>query len=89
MVKATTEVARTVHNLEEQITTFEKQKLHDTKSILLDFISTEMGYHAKVIEILTKAYQDVDSINEETDLKVINLLRCTTNILHRIHSSQI
>lgn len=72
LVKATAEVSRTIHGLEDQITTFEKQKLQDTKSILLDFISIEMGYHAKVIEILTTAYQDVASINEEVDLKVIN-----------------
>lgn len=70
LVKATAEVSRTIHTLEEQITTFERQKLHDMKEILLDFVVTEIGYHAKSLEILTKAYQDVNSINEETDLEV-------------------
>lgn len=70
MVKATAEVSKTIHNLEEQITSFERQKLHDMKAIFLDFVSTEMGYHAKAIELLTKAYQDVDAIDEEADMQV-------------------
>lgn len=70
LVKATTEVTKTIHNLEEQITTFERNKLHDLKEILLDFISGEMGYHARALELLTRAYQDVDAIDEESDLQV-------------------
>lgn len=70
-MKATAEVSKTIHNLEEQITSFERQKLHDMKSIFLDFVSTEMGYHAKAIELLTKAYQDVDAIDEEADMQVM------------------
>lgn len=74
LVKATAEVSKTIHNLEEQITSFERQKLHDIKAIFLDFISTEMGYHAKALEILTSAYQDIDAINEESDMEV-NVLK--------------
>lgn len=37
-----------------------------------------MGYHAKALEQLTKAYQDINSIDERADLKVkfneLNLL---------------
>lgn len=40
------------------------------KAIFLDFISTEMGYHAKTIEILTRAYQDIDAVDEESDMQV-------------------
>lgn len=69
MVKASAELARTAHNLEEEILTFERQKIHDFKTILLDFIAVEMGYHARVIEVLTKAYNHVANINEDSDVQ--------------------
>ncbi|XP_022914279.2 CBY1-interacting BAR domain-containing protein 1 isoform X2 [Onthophagus taurus] len=69
LVKASAEVSKTINNLEEQITSFEKQKLHDLKVILLDFVATEIGYHAKCLELLTKAYKAVDRIDEESDLQ--------------------
>lgn len=69
-MKASAEVTKSIHNIEEKTTTFEKQKLHDMKVILLKFIMIEMGYHAKSLEILTKAYNDVQSIDEEHDLEV-------------------
>lgn len=69
-MKATAEVSKTVHNIEEKTTTFERQKLHDIKSILLDFITTELGYHAKALEILTKIYRQVNAIDEDADLQV-------------------
>ncbi|XP_063922714.1 CBY1-interacting BAR domain-containing protein 1 isoform X2 [Zophobas morio] len=69
LVKASAEFSKTLHNLEEKSTEFEKQKLHDVKSILLDFVSTEMGYHAKALEVLTNAYKAVSSIDEEADLQ--------------------
>ncbi|KAJ8918236.1 hypothetical protein NQ315_014106 [Exocentrus adspersus] len=69
LVRATAEVSKTIHSLEEKTNNFEKQKLHDLKSILLDFITIEMGYHAKALEVLSKAFNDVQRINEESDLK--------------------
>ncbi|KAJ8973593.1 hypothetical protein NQ317_010030, partial [Molorchus minor] len=69
LVKATAEVSKTIHNLEEKTNTFERQKLHDIKFILLDFICIEVGYHAKALEVLTKAYNEIESINEESDLE--------------------
>ncbi|GJQ84080.1 hypothetical protein Trydic_g12060 [Trypoxylus dichotomus] len=75
LVKASTEVAKTIHNLEEHITTFEKQKLRDLKTILLNYITVEMGYHAKCLELLTKAYQDVKSIDEDADLEDFQKVR--------------
>ncbi|CAH1117778.1 unnamed protein product [Phaedon cochleariae] len=69
LVKATAEVSKSIHSLEDKTNSFEKQKLHDIKSILLDFITIEIGYHSKCLEVLTKAYNEVDSINEESDLE--------------------
>ncbi|XP_017782102.1 PREDICTED: protein FAM92A1 isoform X2 [Nicrophorus vespilloides] len=69
LVQATSEVIKTMHGLEEEITTFERQKLHDVKAILLDFVSTELGYHAKVLELLTEAYNEIYRIDEQSDLE--------------------
>lgn len=51
-MKASVEVSRVVKGLEEQIDTFEKRKLHDLKTILLDFIIIELSFHAKTLELL-------------------------------------
>lgn len=78
-VKATTEVSKIVRGIEEKTTTFERQKLHDIKAILMDFINVELGYHAKALELLTTAYKEVSSIDEDADLQVSNdyvLIRC-------------
>jgi hypothetical protein len=68
-VKASAEFSKTLRNLDEKSTEFEKQKLHDIKSILLDFVSVEMGYHARALEVLTNAYKGISSIDEEADLE--------------------
>ncbi|XP_072396704.1 CBY1-interacting BAR domain-containing protein 1 isoform X1 [Diabrotica undecimpunctata] len=75
LVKATAEVSKSIQILEEKTNTFEKQKLHDIKAILLDFMFTEIGYHAKCLEILTKGYNEVQAINEETDLEDFQSMR--------------
>lgn len=69
-MKAKAEVSRTVHGLEERVTQFECQKLHDIKNIFLDFIAIEIGYHAKALEQLTAAFKDVRAVDEDSDLDV-------------------
>lgn len=64
------EVMRSIKNLEKQTETFEKQKLRDIKTILLDFIQTEMSLHAKALEILTTAYHNISNIDEQLDFQV-------------------
>lgn len=68
-------MSRTIENLEEQTNDFEKRKLHDLKEILLGFVTAELAYHAKAIEVLTKAYQDISIVDEESDLQVLLHLR--------------
>lgn len=63
-------MTRMVKGLEEQIDSFEKQKLHDVKSILLDFITIELSFHSKAVELLTKGFQDISEIDEVKDLQV-------------------
>ncbi|XP_032683390.1 protein FAM92A isoform X2 [Odontomachus brunneus] len=69
LMKASVEVSRVVKGLEEQIDSFERRKLHDLKSILLDFVTVELSFHTKALELLTKAYQDVAAIDEIKDLE--------------------
>ncbi|XP_076244532.1 CBY1 interacting BAR domain containing protein Fam92 isoform X2 [Calliopsis andreniformis] len=69
LMKASVEVSRVVKGLEEQIDSFEKRKLHDLKTILLDFVVIELSFHAKALELLTKAYHDVVEIDEVQDLE--------------------
>ncbi|XP_012229644.1 CBY1-interacting BAR domain-containing protein 1 isoform X2 [Linepithema humile] len=69
LMKASVEVSRVVKGLEEQIDSFERRKLHDLKSVLLDFVTIELSFHTKALELLTKAYQDVAAIDEIKDLE--------------------
>ncbi|XP_050301466.1 CBY1-interacting BAR domain-containing protein 1 [Anthonomus grandis grandis] len=83
LVKATAELSKTVHHIEEKASTFERQKLHDVKSVLLDFISIEMGYHARALEVLTKAYASVDGIDESADLEEFKKSLRLPGTIHR------
>ncbi|RLU25696.1 hypothetical protein DMN91_001853 [Ooceraea biroi] len=69
LMKASVEVSRVVKGLEEQINSFERRKLHDLKSVLLDFVTIELSFHTKALELMTKAYQDIVSIDEIKDLE--------------------
>ncbi|EZA61820.1 hypothetical protein X777_09612, partial [Ooceraea biroi] len=69
LMKASVEMSQVVKGLEEQINSFERRKLHDLKSVLLDFVTIELRFHRKALELLTKAYQDIVSIDEIKDLE--------------------
>ncbi|XP_018376059.1 PREDICTED: protein FAM92A1 isoform X2 [Trachymyrmex cornetzi] len=69
LTKASIEVSRVIKGLEEQIDSFERRKLHDLKSVLLDFVTVELSFHTKALELLTKAYQDVAAIDEVKDIE--------------------
>ncbi|XP_014230034.1 protein FAM92A [Trichogramma pretiosum] len=79
LMKATVEVSRVVKGLEEQIDSFEKQKLHDVKTIMTNFITVQLSFHAKAVELLTKAYQDVAEMDELHDLENYQLARGELN----------
>ncbi|XP_011308142.1 protein FAM92A1-A isoform X1 [Fopius arisanus] len=75
LMKASVEVSRVIKGLEEQIDSFEKQKLHDLKHLLLDFVSIELSFHTKTVELLTKAYRDIADIDEARDLEDYQVAR--------------
>ncbi|NWI89912.1 FA92A protein, partial [Pitta sordida] len=68
--RATLDAARTTRQLEETIDNFEKQKIKDIKNIFSEFITIEMLFHGKALEIYTTAYQNIQNIDENEDLEV-------------------
>ncbi|XP_042891592.1 protein FAM92A-like isoform X2 [Penaeus japonicus] len=67
--KATVEAKRACENIEEQMDQFEQRKVTDLKRILKEFIQTELAFHAKAVELYTKAYNQISNIEEEEDLE--------------------
>ncbi|KAM4791720.1 CBY1-interacting BAR domain-containing protein 1 isoform 4-T4 [Cyanocitta cristata] len=68
--RATLETTRTTRHLEETIDNFEKKKIKDIKNIFSEFITIEMLFHGKALEIYTAAYQNIQNIDENEDLEV-------------------
>ncbi|KAM7353434.1 CBY1 interacting BAR domain containing protein Fam92 isoform 2-T2 [Cochliomyia hominivorax] len=67
LIKAKMEVNRTNKEIDEIISNFEKRKLTDLKTIILDFIMICMKYHTKSLEALSASYYDVSNIDEKGD----------------------
>lgn len=68
--RATMDATRTTKQLEETIDEFERQKIQDIKKIFCEFVTVEMSFHAKALELYTLAYQSIQSVDEEEDLEV-------------------
>ncbi|XP_051054039.1 CBY1-interacting BAR domain-containing protein 1 isoform X2 [Phodopus roborovskii] len=68
--RATIDATRTSRHLEETIDNFEKQKIKDIKNIFSEFITIEMLFHGKALEVFTTAYQNIQKIDEDEDLEV-------------------
>ncbi|KAG7201543.1 hypothetical protein KM043_004294 [Ampulex compressa] len=79
LMKASVEVSRVIKGLEEQIDSFEKRKIHDLKTVLLDYVIIELSFHTKSLELLTKAYRDIADIDEAKDLEDFQVARGDMN----------
>ena len=64
------DATRTTRHLEETIDNFEKQKIKDIKTTFSEFITIEMLFHGKALEVYTAAYQNIQKIDEKEDLEV-------------------
>lgn len=67
--KSKLQVIRATKETENIIENFEREKFRNLKGILLDFIAIEIKHHARSIEVLTAAYQDLSEMDEENDNK--------------------
>uniref|UniRef100_A0A3Q1BQC0 Family with sequence similarity 92 member B n=1 Tax=Amphiprion ocellaris TaxID=80972 RepID=A0A3Q1BQC0_AMPOC len=68
--RASNNAQRNVRQLEETITDFQRQKLEDIKRIFTDFITVEMLFHAKALEVYTHTYHNLEAVNTEKDLEL-------------------
>ncbi|XP_023947333.2 CBY1-interacting BAR domain-containing protein 1-A [Bicyclus anynana] len=71
LLKATAEMSRSAKGLSEQTEFFEKRKLAQLKTLLSDFVRIEMTFHAKAVELLTVAFQQIADINDRADLELL------------------
>lgn len=67
--KAASDAAIGSRGLQNQMKTFEKEKITDLKRILADFVSIEMVFHAKAIEYYSQCFENLAMIDEELDLE--------------------
>lgn len=65
-------MSRTAKGLSEQTEFFERRKLQQLKTLLSDFVTIEMTFHAKSLELLSVAFQQIADINDKADLEVSN-----------------
>ncbi|EHB16371.1 Protein FAM92A1 [Heterocephalus glaber] len=56
--------------VKETIDNFEKQRIKDIKNIFSEFITIEMLFDGKALEVYTAAYQNIQKIDEDEDLEV-------------------
>ncbi|KAM9337583.1 CBY1-interacting BAR domain-containing protein 2-like [Symphorus nematophorus] len=70
--KASNNAQRSVGQLEETITDFQRQKLEDIKRIFTDFITVEMLFHAKALEVYTHTYHNLEAMDTQKDLELFS-----------------
>ncbi|XP_020366411.1 CBY1-interacting BAR domain-containing protein 1 [Rhincodon typus] len=68
--RVTMDATRIARQLEETIDDFQEEKIRDIKKIFGDFITIEMAFHAKALEVYSKAYQHIQNIDEEADMEI-------------------
>jgi hypothetical protein len=64
------QLSKVLKELSSVAETFEKQKLNDTKEILLNFILIQLKYFASGIEIFSAAYETISNIDDKSDSEV-------------------
>uniref|UniRef100_A0A667XAD3 CBY1 interacting BAR domain containing 2 n=1 Tax=Myripristis murdjan TaxID=586833 RepID=A0A667XAD3_9TELE len=68
--KASNNAQRSTRQLEETINDFQRQKVEEIKRVFTDFITVEMLFHAKALEIYTHTFQNLEAMDINKDLEV-------------------
>ncbi|XP_035250984.1 CBY1-interacting BAR domain-containing protein 2-like [Anguilla anguilla] len=71
-LKASTNMSRSTRQLEETMIEFQRQKLEDVKGIFSDFLTVEMLFHAKALEVYSSTFQSLQSLDIEKDLEMFS-----------------
>lgn len=69
LAHATTQSVRLGKSIEERVDKLEKKKLKDLISWMKRLTLIEMSFHSSSLSILTKAYQQLESVDVESDLE--------------------
>ncbi|KAG7233483.1 hypothetical protein INR49_006976 [Caranx melampygus] len=56
--------------MEETVTEFQRQKLEDIKRIFSDFVTVEMLFHAKALEIYSHTHHNLQNMDIDKDLEL-------------------
>ncbi|XP_072278532.1 CBY1-interacting BAR domain-containing protein 2 [Pyxicephalus adspersus] len=67
--KASVDAARTTQQLEEAIDTFQQQKIKDVQKIFSDFLTVEMIFHARALEVYTNAFHSLQDCDLDKDME--------------------
>ncbi|XP_041125369.1 CBY1-interacting BAR domain-containing protein 2-like [Polyodon spathula] len=68
--KASAEASRTTRQLAETMNDFQKQKMEDIKKIFSDFLTIEMLFHAKALEVYSSTFQNLENFDMQKDLEM-------------------
>ncbi|GCB74577.1 hypothetical protein scyTo_0003668 [Scyliorhinus torazame] len=86
--KASVDVNHTTHQLEEIIFKFQQQKLKDIKAIFSNFVTVEMIFHSKALEMYTNAFQHLNNFDEEKDMAAFRSKICISEFENDARPSQ-
>uniref|UniRef100_A0A8D2DYG3 CBY1 interacting BAR domain containing 2 n=1 Tax=Sciurus vulgaris TaxID=55149 RepID=A0A8D2DYG3_SCIVU len=67
--RASVDASCTTHQLEETVDNFQRQKLKDLQRFFSDFVTIEMVFHAKAVEVYSRAFQTLEHYELEGDLQ--------------------
>nr|XP_034378886.1 protein FAM92B isoform X2 [Arvicanthis niloticus] len=67
--RASVDTNRSTHHLAETVDAFQEQKLKDLRRIFSDFVTIEMVFHAKAVEVYSSAFQTLENYDLERDLQ--------------------
>nr|XP_051703321.1 CBY1-interacting BAR domain-containing protein 2 [Oryctolagus cuniculus] len=67
--RASGDASRTTQQLQEAVDGFQGQKLRDLQRMLLDFVTVEMVFHAKAVEVYSGAVHTLQSYDVQQDLE--------------------
>ncbi|XP_020014143.1 CBY1-interacting BAR domain-containing protein 2 [Castor canadensis] len=67
--RASVDTSHTTKQLKETVDAFQEQKLRDLQRIFLDFVSIEMVFHAKAVEVYACAFRTLENYDLEGDLQ--------------------
>ncbi|XP_061078478.1 CBY1-interacting BAR domain-containing protein 2-like [Conger conger] len=72
-LKASTNMNRSSRQLEETIIDLQRQKLEDVKRTFSDFLTVEMVFHAKALEVYSSTFQNLECLDIEKDLEMFSM----------------